>query len=175
MKQLIFILFVLGMMFVCHFPAGADIEIPRSVVASGGGKMSNGSYIISSITVGQSAIGTMSGPSYTTDVGFCYSSTILIGVESPPDVLPFVYRLDQNYPNPFNPVTTLEFSVAERSRVRIALYDVTGRVVKEIVAEDLNPGPHWVVFYAAGLASGVHFSRMAAGNFVDVSKFVLLR
>ena len=175
MKQLIFILFVLVVFFASHLPAEADVEMPRSVVGSGGGKLANVSYIISGSTLGQAAIGVVSGPSDEHEIGFWYGGRILISVDGPPGVLPLVNWLGQNYPNPFNPVTTLEFSLERRSRVRIALYDVTGRVVRTIVDDELNPGPHRVVFDASSLASGVYFCRMEAEKFMDTRKFVLLK
>ncbi len=44
-------------------------------------------------------------------------------------------ELYQNYPNPFNPVTTIKYSVKERSRVTIKLYDILGREVKTLLDE----------------------------------------
>jgi hypothetical protein len=92
-------------------------------------------------------------------------------VTSAPDPLsaahgPVTYenRLRQNVPNPFNPVTTIAFSVAERGRVRLAIYDVTGRRVRALVDEALVPDRYevrWDGRNDAGLrvSSGVYFYK----------------
>ncbi|MFZ1946041.1 MAG: Ig-like domain-containing protein, partial [bacterium] len=46
-----------------------------------------------------------------------------VGPTEPPQVL-------RNFPNPFSQTTTVRFAVAERSHVTLAIYDVTGRLVR---------------------------------------------
>jgi hypothetical protein len=52
---------------------------------------------------------------------------------------PLIYNLEQNYPNPFNPVTRIDYSIAEKSHVFIAAYDVAGRQVSVIVDAEQEP------------------------------------
>lgn len=47
--------------------------------------------------------------------------------------VPTEYALDQNYPNPFNPTTSITFSLAEDSRVRIAVYNLLDEQVTGFV------------------------------------------
>jgi hypothetical protein len=97
------------------------------------------------------------------------------GVKAAGSVLPGSYALGQNYPNPFNPSTTIKFSVPERSNVKIALVNMLGQVVKEVVAGDYAAGSYEVNVNAGDLASGVYFYRLQAGSFVDVKKMVLMK
>jgi hypothetical protein len=95
-----------------------------------------------------------------------------------------VTRLGPARPNPFNPRTTFEYSLAGRSHVTIRVFDLTGRVVKTIVAGERGPGEHVAVWDGttdAGdcAASGVYFVRMevaeSSGAFTAARKLVLLK
>jgi len=85
------------------------------------------------------------------------------------------FDLIQNYPNPFNPSTTIQFALAVRSHVALAVYNVLGQLVREIVNEQKESGYYRVPFNADGLASGVYFYRLKAGRFVETRKMVVLR
>ena len=43
--------------------------------------------------------------------------------------LPDRYQLHQNYPNPFNPLTTIRFDLPRASHVKLAVFDIAGRLV----------------------------------------------
>jgi hypothetical protein len=97
-----------------------------------------------------------------------------------PSKQPFIYALAQNYPNPFNPVTTIAYSIAARERVRIAVYDVSGRQVRMLVDATQEPNRYlttWDGRDDAGnmLASGIYFVRYRAGAYTFTKKAVLLR
>jgi hypothetical protein len=89
--------------------------------------------------------------------------------------LPDKFALKEAYPNPFNPTTTLGFDLPEASRVKLMVYDVAGRLVAEVVNGWRDAGVHEVTFDAAGLASGLYFYRIEAGDFVSVRKMVLVK
>lgn len=54
----------------------------------------------------------------------------------------FKVRLDQNAPNPFVGATAIKFAVASKSMVRVAVYDVAGRLIRELVDKQLTPGEY---------------------------------
>jgi len=84
---------------------------------------------------------------------------------SPDDAgLPASFSLFPNYPNPFNPTTGIRYQVPGVSDVRLVVYDLLGRDVAVLVDERKAPGSYEVKFDAAGLASGVYFYRMTAGD-----------
>jgi len=60
--------------------------------------------------------------------GYYQQTYIVIEFEVPTE-----YELDQNYPNPFNPTTSITFSLAEDSRVRIAVYNLLDEQVTGFV------------------------------------------
>jgi len=90
------------------------------------------------------------------------------------------FSLSQNYPNPFNPTTSIAYEVPVPSRVQIAVYDVTGRLVAVLADEQKIPGRYdveWNGHDRRGqpVASGVYFLRMQAGVFVNTKKLLLLK
>ena len=93
-------------------------------------------------------------------------------------------RLYQNHPNPFNPSTSIPFTVpgtvAARSAVHLAVYDVSGALVKTLVSGVLPGGRHearWDGRNERGgaVASGIYFARLQAGGTQDARKLILLR
>jgi hypothetical protein len=83
--------------------------------------------------------------------------------------------LSQNYPNPFNPTTTISFSLPERSRIKLLLYDALGTFVKEIASGDYEAGLYEVKLNASDLASGIYFYKLQAGSFLSAKKLVLMK
>ncbi|MBN1632976.1 MAG: T9SS type A sorting domain-containing protein [Ignavibacteria bacterium] len=108
--------------------------------------------------------------------GIQFNNQTLTGIGNENNITtPFIYELNQNYPNPFNPTTTINFSVAKESFVKINVYDILGREVMVLVNEQMNAGKYSVTLNAARLSSGVYFYRIEAGNFIDVKKMTVLK
>jgi hypothetical protein len=95
------------------------------------------------------------------------------------EILANEYKLIQNYPNPFNPSTTIEYSLAENSYVRLKIYDSVGSEIAVLVNEYKNAGKYSVVFDAAYLErllpSGVYFARLTANDYTSTIKMSLLK
>ncbi|MBM4158786.1 MAG: T9SS type A sorting domain-containing protein [Ignavibacteria bacterium] len=90
--------------------------------------------------------------------------------------IPLRYELYQNYPNPFNPTTKIKFDLPENTRVTIKIYDILGREMRTLLnSEYRESGRHIIEFSASGLASGVYFYRLTAGEYNAVKKMVLLK
>ncbi|HSG27143.1 MAG TPA: T9SS type A sorting domain-containing protein, partial [Candidatus Krumholzibacterium sp.] len=94
--------------------------------------------------------------------------------------MPLIYNLEQNYPNPFNPATSISYSVAERTRVTIAVYNVSGQKVKVLVDESQDPARYTVTWNGhdergGRVSSGIYFIRYRAGDHTFTRKAVLLR
>jgi len=83
-------------------------------------------------------------------------------------------------PNPFNPTTTIAFFLPTSSRTSLRLYDIRGRLVQTLCAEELPPGGHaypWDGRDTAGRPSpsGVYFVRLTSSDEVLTKKIVLAR
>ena len=85
------------------------------------------------------------------------------------------YRLDQNYPNPFNPSTTINFSIAKASVVKIAVFNLLGQEVALVVNEFKEVGSHSIAFDATGLPSGAYFYTIETPQFKQTRKMLLAK
>ncbi|HSG29323.1 MAG TPA: FlgD immunoglobulin-like domain containing protein [Candidatus Krumholzibacterium sp.] len=101
-----------------------------------------------------------------------------------PATLPLALSgLGQNYPNPFNPVTTIPYYVSRAesdSKVTIAFYDVTGKVVDRYDLGFRPAGDHrfeWNPSLSTGrdIPSGVYYCRLTVGKEVFTRKMIMLR
>lgn len=92
-----------------------------------------------------------------------------------PNAIPTVYELKQNFPNPFNPATKINFSIPKQGFVSLKIYDITGRLISQLVNEMKSPGYYSVDFNAANLASGAYFYRLESADFVDVKRMMLVK
>jgi len=85
-----------------------------------------------------------------------------------------------NVPNPFSSGTEIAFDLARESRVRIAVYDVRGRLVRELL-EGTRPSGRYRIHWdgrdgrGRSVASGVYLCRMETPGFRAVRKMVVMR
>lgn len=79
------------------------------------------------------------------------------------------------YPNPFNPTTTISFTLPEAGAAQVAVYDLTGREVAQLVSESLSSGQHDATFDASGLPSGIYLVRLQAGAIQLTQKVALVK
>jgi hypothetical protein len=89
--------------------------------------------------------------------------------------IPSVIGLSQNYPNPFNPTTTISYQLPMQNHVTLKVFDMLGREVATLVNGVEEPGYKSINFNANGLASGMYYYRLQAGNFIETKKLILLR
>jgi len=131
-----------------------------------------------------------------TDVGIPYNGTAPdlgafetgVAKSGPSTITGF--RLFQNYPNPFsarggsafggNPTTTISYLIPRDGNVIIRIYDVRGRIVRELLNEQQGAGQH-IVFWDGRderldpAASGVYFVRVAFKDATQTARIVLLK
>ena len=92
-----------------------------------------------------------------------------------PAKLPTEYNLSQNYPNPFNPTTTIQYSIPKDEHVKLIVYDITGREVKELVNEHKAAGIYNVSFDASSYSSGIYYYRLETVGYNNTQKMVLIK
>lgn len=86
------------------------------------------------------------------------------------------FRLEQNYPNPFNPVTKIKYSIAERSFIKLTVYDILGRKVTTLVNEEKPRGNFEAIFDGSGLPSGIYIYELkAGGSYRETKKMNLVK
>lgn len=88
--------------------------------------------------------------------------------------------LHQNTPNPFNPSTTISFTLPERMRATLSIYDVEGRRVRTLVDETVSEGYQeyiWDGNDASGtrVSTGVYFYSLRSGSRTLTKKMLVLK
>ncbi|MFH2051466.1 MAG: FlgD immunoglobulin-like domain containing protein [bacterium] len=91
-----------------------------------------------------------------------------------------LYRLDGNYPNPFNALTRFDFELMVPAQVALRVYSLDGRLVRTVLQEYLEAGPHFCTWNGRDdrgrtVASGGYFYRFQAGDQAEVRRMVLLK
>jgi aminopeptidase N len=115
--------------------------------------------------------------SYKFDPG----NLILKDINTEPPVSPVSYKLYQNYPNPFNPQTRIDFELKQPGRIKLSLFDVTGRLLNVLLNESRREGFHTKEFFLNNLPSGVYYYKMEVFDdfglltFSDSRKMVLVK
>jgi hypothetical protein len=78
-------------------------------------------------------------------------------------------------PEPFRSSTTITYGLADRSAVRLSIYNALGQRVADLVDREQAAGDHRVRFEASHLPSGVYYCRLQVGATVTTRKAVLVR
>jgi serine protease AprX len=143
---------------VQYYFAAQDIALPTPKMATlpGGGSGINPPGTTAPTTAFQFVVGTTS----ITETG---------------SGLPKEFKLYTNYPNPFNPSTEIKFDLPKSTMVTLKIYDINGRMIKELVHQNLIAGSYRTTFDAAGLSSGVYFYQLLAGDFKAQNKMLLVK
>jgi len=88
---------------------------------------------------------------------------------------PIKWSLSEPYPNPFNSSTTIKFSLMENSKVRLTVFDLSGREVAALVNGELKAGNHSMTWNAEGFAAGLYVVKVEAGAFSASRKVTLIK
>ena len=93
------------------------------------------------------------------DGNFEYSHIVLINLGGER-----VFELEQNRPNPASGRTSISFSLAEKRKVTLTLFDTQGRLVKKLLDETRESGTHVIDVNSQMLTSGIYYYKMTAGD-----------
>ena len=85
------------------------------------------------------------------------------------------FNLKQNYPNPFNPETKIEYQIFQESMVELNIYDISGRLIQNLVAKKQSPGKYHFIWNAGNRVSGVFFYQLLVNNESKTQKMILLK
>lgn len=98
--------------------------------------------------------------------------------------LPKAFTLHSNYPNPFNPSTTIRYQIPQTSRVRLAIYNTLGELIRVLVDQTISSGSHEVTWNGKNdhhhmAASGIYILKMTGNDgrrqFTDSRKIILMK
>jgi hypothetical protein len=100
--------------------------------------------------------------------------TPLVSVHDLADI-PMEFCMEQNYPNPFNPSTTIKFTIPDREKVSLKVFNVLGLEVSTLVNGIMPAGTHSVNWNAGTSPSGVYFYRLQTASNADFKKMILTK
>ncbi|MCD6505600.1 Ig-like domain-containing protein [Candidatus Poribacteria bacterium] len=107
------------------------------------------------------------------------------GIQKMLKLVPTKTALFPNYPNPFNPETWIPFALAENSEVIVRIYNLQGKLVREMNLGELSAGYYlsknkairWDGRNKVGerAASGIYLVEMKAGKKRSVRRIVMIK
>jgi len=82
---------------------------------------------------------------------------------------PVAFQLYQNYPNPFNAQSTIEYYLSQETKVRLAVFNALGQLIRILVDEKQPAGHRQAVWNGRNEAgeivrSGVYFYQLDGGS-----------
>ena len=101
------------------------------------------------------------------------TSATATGIKADPDILLTAFALHQNHPNPFNPTTTISYTIAKSSHVKLLVYNALGQVVAVLVDGIQAQGSYSIAWDAQHQPSGLYLCRFEADGFTATRKMFL--
>jgi hypothetical protein len=86
---------------------------------------------------------------------------------------PMQALLNDASPNPASDLVELSFHLETKSKVSLAIYDLTGKKVSEVLNSDLAPGDHGCKADVSGLAPGLYFYSLTTDGHTCSKKLVV--
>jgi len=105
----------------------------------------------------------------------CIRIDFLTGIAGNENEMPTVYKLYNNYPNPFNPSTSIKYDLPHNTFVKLSVYDVLGKLVTELVNQNMTAGRYEANWNASNYSSGAYFYKLETESFTDMKKMVLVK
>ncbi len=87
------------------------------------------------------------------------------------------YQLCQNYPNPFNSSTRICYHLPRSGKVKLIIYDVSGREISVLVNCMQDAGTHDIIWEIEcnKFASGIYLCCLQVNSFAKTMKMLLLQ
>jgi|GEM_PF-5547503 len=159
--------------------ASAAVVQTKSLVSAGGVHQSAGTLRLSS-NLGDVISGySLGGPLELWHGFYGPSLALTSGVDVP--VISLRPRLSLPMPNPAQDATAIAYSLAAAEpRVSFAIYDVSGRLVRQLVSGAQPVGDYRLVWNLRSdtdtrVASGIYFARLSTGSFIQTRRITVLR
>ncbi len=105
---------------------------------------------------------------------YIHQATRYVGVNESEIEVPEKFELSA-YPNPFNPVTNINYSVPELSRVKIIIYNLLGEEIEILLDEEKSAGSYKIKLDAGNFPSGVYYCIMKTEKTNRSIKLLLIK
>ena len=91
------------------------------------------------------------------------------------DISNQMFTLDQNYPNPFSNRTTIPYSLQNANDVKLIIYTLDGKMIRELVDKHQDAGSYDAIFDAGALPEGFYVCKLFTGEAILSKKLLLAR
>jgi hypothetical protein len=78
-------------------------------------------------------------------------------------------------PNPCKSFANIQFELPRASAVNLSVYDITGRLIVQLIDGLYGAGIHAATLDASGFGSGVYFYRLEANEFAATEKVIITK
>lgn len=87
------------------------------------------------------------------------------------------FELYQNYPNPFNSTTKIKYKLNRRGKIKLSIFDITGKKITELVNNTQPVGIYEVSFNSEyyNLASGIYVYKIETGKYSLSKKLIYIK
>ncbi len=94
--------------------------------------------------------------------------------------IPSVISLEQNYPNPFNKSTSIKYSLARDSNVKLDIYNVKGQLVKTLAQGKAKAGENTLTWNGEDsngkkVSTGLYFYKLQSAGKTLTRKLLLIK
>jgi FlgD Ig-like domain len=84
-----------------------------------------------------------------------------------------------NFPNPFNPSTIIEFSIQNKSKVELIIFNIKGQKINTLAQSELEKGSHSIIWngedkYGKPVCSGIYYYMLNINGKTEAVKKCLL-
>jgi flagellar hook assembly protein FlgD len=76
------------------------------------------------------------------------------------------------YPNPTNDNTSISFELSQNGNVEVAVYSLSGRLMKTINKKNVPTGENNIFIDCEGLSNGTYIVKLVSGKQVESVKFI---
>ena len=152
-----------------------------NVMCNGGGVMTSTNFN-TAVTINQTAIGSLTGTNMLAYLGFWYPG-IGTGImeDKGTEIIDPNIRVTKLYnakPNPFRTTTTIRYSLSDKAKVSLLVYDITGRLVTTLVNGNINPGIYSINWNGRNernqqVSTGVYFYQLKTKDYTKTNKILL--
>lgn len=81
------------------------------------------------------------------------------------------YTLGQNIPNPAKEFTKIDYSTPVKGHVKIVLFTTEGKMIRDLLSEELPAGTHYLEVNVSDLTAGTYYYKMMTADFT-ASKYM---
>ena len=79
------------------------------------------------------------------------------------------------YPNPMNSHGTIAFNLPKADKVTLTIYDMEGRLVKQLPVDNSAPGQHLVNINTSDMQPGSYLATLTGTDFRQTTHFIVAR